>query len=100
MGKHKYNKEYYKQYGEKHLRRISLNFSKEKDKDILEAIEQENPDNIQAGVKSLIRKGVLYNEFNKPLIVDGVNVNEAVNDILDKFGVVSPSKVHNGNIEG
>ena len=62
MGKHKYNKEYYKQYGEKHLRRISLNFSKEKDKDILEAIEQENPDNIQACVKSLIRKGVLYND--------------------------------------
>lgn len=54
----KYNKDYYKQYSEKNLKRISLNLSTSKDKDIISAIEKESPDNIQAGVKSLIRRAI------------------------------------------
>ena len=50
--------QYFKAYGEKYLKRISLNLNKEKDKDILEAIEKEDPDNIQRAVKKLIRKAI------------------------------------------
>ena len=50
--------QYFKAYGEKYLKRISLNLNKEKDKDILEAIEREDPDNIQRAVKKLIRKAI------------------------------------------
>lgn len=56
------NAEYIKEYQRKYTKRISLNLSKEKDKDIISAIEREGKGNIQAGVKSLIRKGVRYNE--------------------------------------
>jgi len=50
--------QYFKEYGNKYLKRISLNLSKEKDKDIIEAIEREVPDNIQKSIKSLIRKAI------------------------------------------
>ena len=50
--------QYFKAYGEKYLKRISLNLNKEKDKDILEAINKEDPDNIQRAVKKLIRKAI------------------------------------------
>ena len=50
--------DYYKSYNESNLTRISLNLSKTKDKDILQAIKKESPDNIQAGVKSLIRRAI------------------------------------------
>lgn len=52
------NKEYFKEYSSKYLKRISLNLNKEKDKDILEAIEKEDPDNIQRAIKKLIRKAI------------------------------------------
>lgn len=52
------NKEYFKEYSSKYLKRISLNLNKEKDKDILEAIEREDPDNIQRAIKKLIRKAI------------------------------------------
>ena len=48
-------KEYFKRYSKENLRRISLNLNLNKDKDILEAIEREDPDNIQRGIKTLIR---------------------------------------------
>lgn len=50
--------EYYKEYNKKNCKRVSLNLSKEKDQDIIKAIETESPDNIQAGVKSLIRRAI------------------------------------------
>lgn len=50
--------EYYKEYNKKNCKRVSLNLSKEKDQDIIKAIERESPDNIQAGVKSLIRRAI------------------------------------------
>lgn len=53
-----YNKEYYKQYSKKNLKRVSLSLSNKRDQDIIEAIERESPDNIQAGVKSLIRRAI------------------------------------------
>ena len=49
---------YIQDYVSSHYKRISLNLSKTKDKDILEAIELEGKGNIQAGVKSLIRKAL------------------------------------------
>lgn len=52
------SKEYFKEYSSKYLKRISLNLNKEKDKDILEAIEKEDPDNIQRAIKKLIRKAI------------------------------------------
>ena len=52
------SKEYFKEYSSKYLKRISLNLNKEKDKDILEAIEREDPDNIQRAIKKLIRKAI------------------------------------------
>ena len=61
----RYNKEYYKEYNKKNLKRVSLSLSNTRDQDIIKAIERESPDNIQAGVKSLIRKGIKYNEQDK-----------------------------------
>lgn len=52
------SKEYFKEYSSKYLKRISLNLNKEKDKDILEAIKREDPDNIQRAIKKLIRKAI------------------------------------------
>ena len=54
--------EYIKQYNKKYTKRVSLNLSKEKDKDIISAIETEGKGNIQAGVKSLIRRAINNNE--------------------------------------
>lgn len=49
---------YYKDYNRQNQTRISLNLSNSKDKDIIQAINKESPDNIQAGVKSLIRRAI------------------------------------------
>ena len=68
MSKTKYNTEYYREYNKKNLKRISLSLSLAKDQDIIKEIETESPDNIQAGVKALIRKGIKYNENQKPII--------------------------------
>lgn len=56
------NKEYYKEYSKKNLKRVSLSLSNKRDQDIIQAIERENPDNIQAGVKSLIRRAISNND--------------------------------------
>ena len=58
MSKAKYNTDYYREYNKKKLKRISLSLSLTNDQDIIKAIETESPDNIQAGVKSLIRKAI------------------------------------------
>jgi Mg/Co/Ni transporter MgtE len=51
--------EYIKEYNKENRVRISLNLSKTKDSDILQAISEENKtDNIQASIKSLIRRGI------------------------------------------
>lgn len=50
--------EYMREYNKKYTKRVSLNLSKEKDKDIISAIETEGKGNIQAGVKSLIRRAI------------------------------------------
>ena len=63
-------KEYFKRYSKENLRRISLNLNLNKDKDILEAIEREDPDNIQRGIKKLIRKGIVYNQEIDYLVKD------------------------------
>ena len=54
--------EYIKEYNKKYTKRVSLNLSKVKDRDIIEAIESESNGNLQAGVKSLIRKGMEYQQ--------------------------------------
>lgn len=54
--------EYYKEYNKKNCKRVSLNLSKEKDQDIIAAIETEGKGNIQAGVKSLIRRAIKNTE--------------------------------------
>ena len=54
----RYDKDYYKEYNKKNLKRVSLSLSNKRDRDIIEAIERESPDNIQAGVKSLIRRAI------------------------------------------
>lgn len=66
MSKTKYNTDYYREYNKKNLKRISLSLSLTNDQDIIKAIETESPDNIQAGVKSLIRKGIKYDDNDKP----------------------------------
>jgi hypothetical protein len=61
--------EYLKEYNKEKRIRISLNLSKEYDPDIIEAIEREGKGNKQAGVKSLIRKGIEYNkDRQRPVI--------------------------------
>ena len=58
--------EYIKEYNRENRVRISLNLSKETEKDIIEAILKEGKGNKQAGIKKLIRKGIQY-EKNKPI---------------------------------
>lgn len=58
MSKAKYDTDYYREYNKKNLKRISLSLSLTNDQDIIKAIETESPDNIQAGVKSLIRRAI------------------------------------------
>ena len=53
--------EYLRKYNKDKRVRISLNLSKETEQDIIQAIEKESQGNKQAGVKSLIRKGIKYN---------------------------------------
>lgn len=65
MSKSQYNKDYQRAYNKAYLKRISLSLSLTKDQDIIKAIETESPDNIQAGVKSLIRKAIKYDEQEK-----------------------------------
>lgn len=52
--------EYLREYNKEKRIRVSLNLSKETENDIIEAIEREGKGNKQAGVKSLIRKGIRY----------------------------------------
>ena len=52
--------EYLRQYNKDKRVRISLNLSKETEQYIIQAINQEGKGNKQAGVKSLIRKGMKY----------------------------------------
>lgn len=60
--------EYMRQYNKDKRVRISLNLSKDYDDDIIKAIERESKGNKQRGVKSLIRKGIRYEqEKNNPL---------------------------------
>lgn len=54
--------EYYREYNKKNCKRVSLNLSKEKDQDIISAIETEGKGNIQSGVKNLIRRAINNNE--------------------------------------
>ena len=49
-------REYFREYNKKSRVRISLNLSKDTDRDILEAIDKEDPRNKQAAIKSLLRK--------------------------------------------
>lgn len=58
MSKSQYDKDYYRAYNKAKLKRVSLSLSLTRDQDIIKAIERESPDNIQAGVKSLIRKAI------------------------------------------
>ena len=54
--------EYIKRYNKEKRVRISLNLSKDTEKDILEAIIKEGKGNKQAGIKKLIRKGIRYED--------------------------------------
>lgn len=54
--------EYLRKYNKDKRVRISLNLSKDTEQDIIQAIEKEIQGNKQAGVKSLIRKGIEYNK--------------------------------------
>lgn len=47
---------YFREYNKKSRVRISLNLNKDTDKDILEAIDKEDPRNKQAAIKTLLRK--------------------------------------------
>lgn len=47
---------YFREYNKKSRVRISLNLNKDTDKDILEAIDKEDPSNTQAAIKTLLRK--------------------------------------------
>jgi hypothetical protein len=62
MNKRQYNRDYFKAYNKAKLKRISLSLSLTKDQDIIKAIETESPDNLQAGVKSLIRRAIQENK--------------------------------------
>ena len=57
--------DYIKEYNKQNRVRISLNLSKETEKDIIEAILKEGKGNKQAGIKKLIRKGIRYEESQK-----------------------------------
>lgn len=54
--------EYFKKYNQEKRVRLSLNLSKDTENDIIEAIERENKENKQDGIKKLIRKGIRYEE--------------------------------------
>jgi len=56
--------EYYKAYNKEKMVRVSLNLSKTKDKDIIQAIDREIGGNKQASIKKLVRKGIKYNKDN------------------------------------
>lgn len=60
--------EYIKTYNKEKRVRISLNLSKDTERDIIEAITKEGRGNKQAGIKKLIRKGIRYEEEKKPPI--------------------------------
>ena len=60
--------EYLRQYNKDKRVRISLNLSKDTEQDIIQAIEKESQGNKQAGVKSLIRKGIEYNLLSCKII--------------------------------
>lgn len=47
---------HFREYNKKSRVRISLNLNKDTDKDILEAIDKEDPRNKQAAIKTLLRK--------------------------------------------
>ena len=47
---------YFREYNKKSRVRISLNLNKDTDKDLIEAIEKEDPKNKQAAIKTLLRK--------------------------------------------
>lgn len=49
-------REYFREYNKKSRVRISLNLNKDTDKDLIEAIEKEDPKNKQAAIKTLLRK--------------------------------------------
>lgn len=49
---------YQKEYNRANRIRISLNFDKEKDKDVIKAIEEEDPENKQKAVKTIIRRAI------------------------------------------
>ena len=57
--------EYMRQYNKDKRVRISLNLSKETEQDLIQAIEKEGSGNKQRGVKSLIRKGIKYEDQQK-----------------------------------
>lgn len=57
--------DYIREYNKEKMVRLSLNLSKDKDKDIIQAIERESKGNKQAGIKSLIRKGIKFNLDSK-----------------------------------
>lgn len=56
--------EYYKAYNKEKMVRVSLNLSKTKDKDIIQAIDREIGGNKQASIKKLVRKGIKFNQDN------------------------------------
>ena len=58
MSKEPNRNEYFKVYNKQSRVRISLNFSKNLDRDILEAIEKEDPKNTQAAIKSILRREI------------------------------------------
>ena len=60
--------EYLRKYNKDKRVRISLNLSKDTEQDIIRAIEIEGKGNKQAGVKSLIRKGIEYNLLSCKII--------------------------------
>ena len=55
---------YLSEYNKTNMIRYSLNLSKNKDKDIIQAIEREIGGNKQASIKKLLRKGIKYNQDN------------------------------------
>ena len=50
--------EYYKKYNKENRIRISLNFDKDKDRDVIKAINEEDPENKQKAVKAIIRRAI------------------------------------------
>lgn len=63
MENREYVNKYMKKYLKENTRRISLNLHNENDRDILQAIQETDPTNIQGAIKDLIRKGIKYREL-------------------------------------